>query len=231
MSSQSTLLVLGVGLLGVGIGFANYRHASRLDGELSKLRTLVARRDTSRIDANDELRRLQQRVAYLERQPRGVATGGAAAGGAAAGAEAQAAPAGEAPPQGDGAAPAGQTPAEVRQARLERRQREAARLVTEYWKKWGQENGLNEDQQEKLAGILAEAARQREVVRAKRDEGSLDRESIKAENRRISEEIRSRARELLNDDQFRKFEEMKGATVGGTWRTARRALRKQQGTE
>ncbi len=65
--------------------------------------------------------------------------------------------------------------------------------------------GLNDDQQAKVKSILTDTQKQ---IQSIRDDSSLSQEDRREKMRSLRESTNSKIREVLNDDQKKKFDEM-----------------------
>jgi hypothetical protein len=223
MSNATTAVAIGLALLGSGLGVASYTKSQRLEQALAARN--ASESSSKEKDDSGGNRGLEDRVRTLERQVARLSYGGAAGGPVAAGAAAR--------PGAAPGAPAAEEerPKDPRIAKLLEPQALAARLekvkgtIKERWDKWAEQNGVPEKSRAEFVKMLEDAAAKREEVRLKRRNQDIDAETARLENRKVVDDVRARAKEMLSDEQFQKFIAERGHTAGTSWRDTRRALR------
>ena len=99
--------------------------------------------------------------------------------------------------------------------------------MTSHWKAWAAKHGLTEQQSEVLAGVEADAATRKLENQAKLVDGTMTQPETRADNQRVNESVRRRAKALLTPEQFLQFE----ADRGGDWGSSIRKIREAEAKE
>ena len=203
-----------VGVIAGVIGGAAYHKASSLADEVHKPKAPLV--EKASVDAlEDEVRRLQARVALLEVRVRLPRESDAPSPSAAPAVDPSISTDKERPDD-VGPAPKG------REKRDERKKRVAA-TIEAYWREWGAKHGLTSPQTESLTSMQVDVAKRKLDNQGHMADREMTQPEVRAANQVMTDEVRKKAQALLTADQFSQFEAENGAEFGSSYRKVREA--------
>ena len=219
--SKSNLLSTLIGVAAGAVAVAGYHKASSLQDEIRKPKAPIV--ETPSTDAIEEqVRRLETRVAILERTarstPRDLAPPSPA-------------PAAEpAEPAADAGHHDETEPLPKEREGLEHRKQRVSATVDAFWRLWGTKHGLTAAQSEGLAAIQVDAAKHKLDNQERMTEREMTQAAVRADNKVVNEDVRRKAQALLTPEQFAQFDADKGAEWGSSYRKVRDANAKMVAT-